>query len=177
MMNPKQKNPFITVALIRKPLGFDGFFLVSPQIDRASDLKKLSPLYISDLNRFIIQVTLKTLKEESNGIQIQFTGIKDRDQAKKYCGSFLVIPEKFREKIPFRPENWPYLRPSVQEVKLGFLGVVSAIQFTPSYPLLILDGPSGSVTVPMAKNSVRNLDAGKNLIEIELSDEIRSLIC
>ena len=160
---------FITIGCVGKPVGLKGDFLLNElQID-LDGLRSLTFLYLGPQNDPSDVVAIESLRSHGKRIVLKLKGINSRDDYERIRGLSVVVPET---EYPYDlKENEPDM--TGYEVIQGgnLIGVVSAIDYLPSHPVVRLRKTDGKHTLfPYVDEFVLRCDHDKRSLTVVLPE-------
>ncbi|MDR1160444.1 MAG: ribosome maturation factor RimM, partial [Syntrophomonadaceae bacterium] len=132
--------------------------------------KQLKNVILSDFHGIRAEKEIEFVRFNNNHIYLKFTGIDTKEDASKYKGFRVQIPE---EQIFPLPEGVYYqfqlLGLRVCDEEKGYLGMLRNIIETGANDVYVIDSENyGEILIPAIKQVVRNIDLEENVMQIRL---------
>ena len=118
-------------------------------------------------------VEVHQLKEDS--FEVSFDGVGTIDDAESIAGCFCLAAKSDLPAIEAADEPVSWLDYVVEDERLGDLGSVVEVQSSPAQSLLAVEGPRGSVMIPVVDAFVIEADTANRTVRVRIPDGLLHL--
>ena len=158
---------FIAVGRVTRAHGLKGEVAVLPLSQVDTRFEPGSKLFLDEGEA---SVTVATSRPHKGRLLVTFREIRDRDQAERLGGRYLLIPASSSPSLP-EGEYWPHevVGARVETAEGRLIGTIREIIHTPANDVWVARDDAGEVLIPALKDVVESVDVpGRRVIVREV---------
>ena len=164
------------IGRIVRPHGNKGGVVVHPETDFGADRFQAGARVFWRRRDVQDQVVIADSRERDGRWVVRFEGVTTIDEAESLRDLELRIPEEhLRPLAAGRFYVHDLVGCRVETARGGVIGRVGRVELSTGTPLLVVDGRSGEVLVPLAETICRRIDVAAKVIEIDPPDGLVEL--
>ncbi len=164
---------YVLIAKIRKPHGLKGEISLESFTWDNSRFKKLTRVFLRDLNGKILEVQLKDIRVSTQSILVKVVGYEDRTAVEALRNMDVLIPLSERLPLPGQRAYFDEIigLKVVDDASGAQLGVVRDVQEYPAGDVFVMDFGGVEHLVTGAGEEIRKIDVAKGEVRVTLLEE------
>jgi|WetSurMetagenome_2_1015567.scaffolds.fasta_scaffold431972_1 16S rRNA processing protein RimM len=170
------KSECLLLGSIGKPHGTKGAFTLLLRNIKAEEIKKRESVFV-EIDGLLVPFFIDHFQiKSSESVILKFEGICSESKAKIFAGNDVFVrPDQVVKKgnnLKEAPEIFGY---NVQDVRLGFVGIATAITGMANNPLLMVSFDDKEYLIPVHKDIIQEINDLEKKITIDAPEGLFDL--